>query len=99
MEGKALKSLHRKTFRKNWVWIGETYRSERGIQRPVTEAMLKKQVEFLLNKTLHHHSAEKRDRKCVLSTEIKESLYSTYEQALRETNSGMYGAGVVRQTS
>lgn len=32
-----------------------TYRSERGVQGPVTEAVLEEQVELLLHKTLHHH--------------------------------------------
>lgn len=36
---------------------GETYRSERGVERPVTEAVLEEQVELLLNEALHHHSA------------------------------------------
>lgn len=41
--------------------VSQTYRSERGVQRPVTEAVLKEQVELLLNEALHHHSAGKRD--------------------------------------
>lgn len=41
----------------------ETYCSEGGIKWPVTEAMLEKQVEFLLDKSLHHDSASQWERR------------------------------------